>query len=256
MFSRAGVRALDRAAAEELQIPTLLLMENAATALEECCAEVMREKSLERVAIICGPGNNGGDGLALARRLANRGLDPFVGLTAPADRFRGDAEANLSVVERMGLRVVDPILALSPQAAIEIIFRDGYYGSSDEELRRLLIVDAMIGTGLDRPLSSPAADAARWMNALRGRGATVVSADIPSGLDADSGLPIGLEAVQADVTVTFAGLKLGFLQACAWRYTGRIVVGDIGAPAELLRRFALPPIGRQRWTAPGMIDRA
>lgn len=239
IFSREGVRDLDKAAAGELGIPALVLMENAAFALAQACLELIRQRGLRRIGIVCGPGNNGGDGLALARHLVNRGHDPLVALTAPAGAYSGDAAVNLRIIENMGLRILDPIVALAPQAALEILHRDGRRHGPDENAREVLLVDAMLGTGLDRPIRPPMDQAIVWMNRLRQQGATTLAVDIPTGLDCDTGLPLGPHAVRADLTVTLAGIKRGFLEPQSRDYTGRVVVGDIGVPVSLMRKFAL-----------------
>ncbi|MDX2115554.1 MAG: NAD(P)H-hydrate epimerase [Planctomycetota bacterium] len=244
VFSVEGARALDRAVETELGLPTIVLMENAARSLAEASLALMRERTLDQVAIVCGPGNNGGDGLALARHLACRGLDPFVGLTQPADMYKGDAATNLRAVEALDLRLIDPILAMAPQAAMAIVFRNGAFGSTDEELRRLLVVDALLGTGISRAPSPPIERAIRWMNGLRGRGATILAIDVPTGLDADTGIPAGEHVVHSDVTVTLGGLKKGLLEPGSARYTGKLLVGDLGVPPAFMRRFALPPSRR------------
>lgn len=243
VFTRAGVRALDQAAAEELGIPSILLMENAAVALAQACFELVAAKCLVRIGIVCGPGNNGGDGLALARHLANRGHDPLVALAALPDAYKGDAATNLRIVEAMGLRVLDPIVSMAPQAALEILHRDGREHGPERDPRDVLLVDAMLGTGQDKPVRPPMDQAIRWMNGLRARGATTLAVDVPTGLDCDTGLPLGELVVRADVTVTLAGLKRGFLQPQAKEYAGKVLVGDIGIPSAFMRRFAMDP----RW---------
>lgn len=239
VFSRERVRALDAAAAEELAIPSLLLMEHAAYSLARTALELIRERNLSRIGIVCGPGNNGGDGLALARHLTLAGHDPLVALASVPDRYTGDAAINLRIVEQMGLRVLDPIVSMAPQAALEILHRDGRDHSYDRDPKDVLLIDALLGTGLDRPVRPPMDQAIRWMNALRARGATTLAVDIPSGLDCDTGMALGGHAVRADITVTLAGVKQGFLEPQSRDYTGKVVVGSIGLPQEFMRKFAL-----------------
>jgi hydroxyethylthiazole kinase-like uncharacterized protein yjeF len=238
VLSREGVRALDRAAVEELGIPGIVLMENAGVSLCGACTGLIRERSISRIGIVCGPGNNGGDGLVLARHLSNRGFDPLVALTAAPGAYTGDAATNLRIVESMGLRILDPIVSMAPQAALEILHRDGRDHGAERDPRDVLLVDAMLGTGLDRPVRAPMDQAVRWMNGLRARGASVLAVDLPTGMDCDTGLPIGEHIVHADVTVTLAGMKKGFLEPQSRRWTGSIVVGDIGVPPSLAARFA------------------
>lgn len=242
IFSRDSVRALDKAATDDLGIPSILLMEHAAFALARAALELIREKNLTRIGIVCGPGNNGGDGLALARHLAIHGIDPLIALASVPGQYKGDAATNLHIVEQMGLRILDPILSMAPQAALEILHRDGRDHSSDRVPKDVLLIDALFGTGLDRAVKPPMDQAIRWMNALRARGATTLAVDIPSGLDCDTGLPLtggGDHTVRADVTVTLAGMKQGFLEPQSRDYTGKVTVGSIGLPHDFMKRFAL-----------------
>ncbi len=229
LFSREAVRALDRAAQSELAIPGILLMENAAFALEAASQRLMAERTLDRALILAGPGGNGGDGLALARRLSNRGVAVAVTLAFDPAQARGDAAINLTIAGRMGL----PIAPAHPA---------GPWPSTDlaPEPRRTLVVDALLGTGADRPPEGVIARAIGAVQAMRNAGATVLAVDLPSGLDADTGRPLGLSCVRADLTVTLAGMKQGLLNECAHQWTGPVLVGDIGVPAALLRRFGSP----------------
>ncbi|MBL8745008.1 MAG: NAD(P)H-hydrate epimerase [Phycisphaerae bacterium] len=239
IFTRERARALDKAAAEDLGIPSILLMEHAAFALADAALRLIREKNLTRIGIVCGPGNNGGDGLALARHLALHNIDPLIALASVPGQYKGDAATNLHIVEQMGLRILDPIVSMAPQAALEILHRDGRDHAYDRDPKDVLLIDALLGTGLDRPVKPPMDQAIRWMNALRARGATTLAADIPSGLDADTGLPIGEHVVRADITVTFAGMKQGFLEPQSRDYTGNVIVAGIGLPHEFMKKFAL-----------------
>lgn len=229
-FSREAVRALDRAAADELGIPGIVLMENAAVAIEEAALAMLAGAGCidPGVLVCCGPGNNGGDGLALARRLAGRGLRTAAMLCAPRDRFAGDALTNLRIAERIGLGLFD-LDARAPEVSLSAML--------DAAGSPALIVDALFGTGLDRPIQPPLTTVVRWIDTLQRQGAMVLAVDIPSGLDCDTGAPIGEAAVTAGVTVTLAGRKRGFDNPDSRRWTGEVVVGDIGVPPALLRRF-------------------
>jgi NAD(P)H-hydrate epimerase len=225
VFSRASVRDVDRLAVEQYGIPSIVLMENAALHLAEVALDLADEDEPPRILVVCGPGNNGGDGLAAARHLSNAGAHVQVLLSGPADRYTGDAAINLGIVQRMGLPlgvIGKPPASLAEAAAA--------LGGCD------ILIDALLGTGLDQPVREPLAGLIRSMNDMRDRGATVVSADLPSGLDADSGEPLGV-AVKADTTVSFVGLKEGFLKLGAQPYIGEVIVADIGAPADLTRRL-------------------
>jgi len=226
LFTRAGVRALDRAAAHDVGIPGIVLMENAAVALRQAALEIIASRSLRSAELCCGPGNNGGDALALARHLHNQGVAVRCLLAGEGSAVRGDAEINLNIARRMGL-TVEP---WTPGLALE-------------DPSGALVVDGLLGTGLDRALSGTIEGFAKWINAQRDGGAFVLAVDIPTGLDADTGRPLGPTCVKADRTVTLAGMKAGLTEPEASAWCGEVLVGDIGAPTALLRRFALHEAG-------------
>lgn len=239
VFDRAAVRELDRAAVDEFQIPSVLLMENAATALTHV-AHSMGALAPGGALIVCGPGNNGGDGFALARKLSNLGVSARVVVLCDRERFRGDAATNLTILERMDL-------------PIAFVGDDDAQRRLGEEWVRLgargVLVDAMFGTGMTSPARAPFDDAIRWMNAKRissSESTAVLAVDLPSGLDCDRGVPIdGADetTVRADVTVTLAGLKRGLLHQKSLAYTGCVLSADIGAPRALVERLG-SPLGR------------
>jgi NAD(P)H-hydrate epimerase len=227
VLDRAAARQIDRLSVERYALPTLILMENAARHTADVALELVEDIDKPRVLIVCGNGNNGGDGLAAARHLHNAGARISILLAAPDTRFTGDAAANLAVVRRMNLAAysvgTDP--DLSARQALE------RFSGAD------LIIDALLGTGLDRPVDGAFAKLIAWMNAYRD--APVLSVDIPSGLDCDSGRPLGA-AVHADSTITFVGLKRGFLTLEAQEFLGDVTVADIGVPRELIAELATP----------------
>lgn len=232
VFDRASVRELDRAAVDEFAIPGVTLMENAATALAHV-AHAMCDTVGGGALIVCGPGNNGGDGFALARKLSNLDVTTRIAVLCERERYRGDAAINLEIIERMKL----PLCFLGSDV-------DRRLGEEWVRLgARGVVVDAMFGTGLTSAPRSPYDCAIRWINDKRVALADSVAAlavDVPSGLDCDSGTPLDGSSetvVRADVTVTLAGLKRGFLTEHASAYTGRTMAADIGAPRELLERF-------------------
>ncbi|TVQ33253.1 MAG: NAD(P)H-hydrate epimerase [Phycisphaeraceae bacterium] len=232
VFRRAGIRAVDEAAIQKYGIPGVALMENAATALRDAC--LPRLDGADPLAlIVTGPGNNGGDGLALARRLDNEHVRTATVLARSPDRYEGDAATNLRIVERMGL----PLFIAGDSDPTSVL--DAAVQSHGEPT---MIVDAIFGTGLDRPMREPYPAIVSWINE-RGRGGVdIVAVDIPSGLDCDTGRPLGTgndSAVRADLTVTLAGMKIGFFEPGASAWTGEVIVGDIGAPRELLEQLAV-----------------
>lgn len=239
VFTREAARRVDQAALLDYGMPGVVLMENAAAALE-AAAERMLAGRGGPVVILCGPGNNGGDGFALARRLHNRGAEVRVAMSgpAPASEIMSDAAINLRIIQRMRMtiRVVD---AAAPEASL-----DGMCASAGEPR---LLVDALLGTGMRTPARAPMTGMIRWINRRRSAGAPVLAVDVPTGLDCDTGLPMidpasGEEAcvVRADATVTLVGLKTGFVAHSAAAYLGVVTVGDIGAPRELLERLGEP----------------
>lgn len=222
VMSRDRVRELDRRAVADFGVPSIVLMENAAVHLAQHAVALLDEAADTRVAICCGPGNNGGDGLAVARHVANAGIAPTVLLLAPPDAYAGDAGANLAIDRAMGL----DIRAFSEHAL-------------DPADPPGLIVDAIFGTGLTRPPAGVFARAIERINACGSGRSLVLAVDIPSGLDADSGRPLGM-SVEADLTVTLAAVKPGFLALEAQGWLGELVVADIGAPRSLVEALGEP----------------
>jgi hydroxyethylthiazole kinase-like uncharacterized protein yjeF len=209
------MRAADRAAIRS-GIPASTLMENAAVSVVEAIAS--RFPAWRRTVVVCGPGNNGGDGLAVARLLAERGHAVRVFTLRDPEAYRGAAAANAKRAEKKGL-ALEPLgtsrgLAELPRAAREA---DG-------------IVDALFGTGLDRRLAGLAARVVRVMNAA---GKPIVAADVPSGLSSDAAEERD-PSVSATVTVAFAAPKICHAFPPARRRCGRIIVSDIGIPRRML----------------------
>lgn len=213
-LTRAAVRELDRRAIDEFGIPGIVLMENAG----RNCAEILHHLNPHRlrVAIVCGPGNNGGDGFVIARHLDRLGVSVNVWVTADPTQLPADAKTNFCIIERMKLPV-----NISPAITVETLQRFGW------------VVDALFGTGLTRALESPY-DAI--VDAINSSGAQVLAVDIPSGLDCDTGRLLG-STVRAQHTVTFVGMKSGFMNAAARPYVGKVHFADIGAPRSLVDEY-------------------
>jgi len=207
LASAETMRALDLHTIEDLGISGELLMECAGLLVaREVVAALQPGGS---VWVVCGPGNNGGDGLVVARQLHLRGLPVRVSLVSDPQKLHGDALASWRRAERVGVPTAASRSRLEP-------------GS--------VVVDALFGTGLARAVTGPAAVAIRRINQCRPR-AQVVSIDLPSGLHADTGQPLGV-AVQADVTLTLGLPKLGLVLEPGRSQAGRIVVGRIGIADE------------------------
>ena len=211
-LTRAQSREIDRRAIEVYQIPGVVLMENAARAAADVACHMLANDCGGEVLILCGGGNNGGDGLAVARHLHNRGADVSVALTIDPARYQGDAAINWQIISAMKL----PIFTASPDLI--------------RQAPALLLIDAIFGTGLGAPPRDPFAALANAVN----RSATqVLAIDCPSGLDCDSGIPFG-PCIRATRTITFVAKKTGFDNPQAREWLGEVTVGDIGCPRELL----------------------
>ena len=237
-LTREAMRELDRYAIEEIGIPGMVLMENAGKSVAEAALHLLRKSkgghsnatsrfaglrdllqtAAKHVAVVCGKGNNGGDGFVAARHLTNNGIKVTVLLTCREQDMRteGDAARNFAILKKT-------------QSPLLNILDIGTLGDWNDILcRTACVIDAMFGTGLDKPVSSPFAEIIELVNRC---GRPVVAVDVPSGLDCNTGLPLGC-AVQADVTVTFAAPKTGFFRRGARKYTGRLVVANIGIPRQ------------------------
>jgi len=218
ILDRESVRRVDRAAIEEYGIPGIVLMENAALGLAVVALTMLGDApgNPPSVLIVCGSGNNGGDGYALGRHLHNAGVRvTFAALGEP--KPGSDAAINRASALKMGL----------PEVPAD---RAGEHFDCD------LIVDGIFGTGLDRPVRGAAAEVIDRINASR---RPVLAIDVPSGLDCDTGRPLGT-AIRAARTVTFVGRKPALTDPRAREFTGEVSVADIGAPVELLERFGRP----------------
>ncbi|HKQ46708.1 MAG TPA: NAD(P)H-hydrate epimerase [Phycisphaerae bacterium] len=216
-MTRAQVREIDRRAIEEFGIPGIVLMENAGRGTAEFIMRTLRPAG--PIGIVCGGGNNGGDGFVIARHLANAGLEIVLFLACDPARLKGDAAVNYGIVEKMKLRSYPFDSPEQVHAASPALHQ------SD------VIVDAILGTGFSgsvRPPTNLAIEAIN--NAPR---ATIVAVDVPSGLDCDTGTP-ATPTVRAHHTVTFVARKIGFDSPGAKAYTGRVIVADIGASATLV----------------------
>lgn len=225
--------AADRFAIDALGVPGIALMENASRHVARAVAE--RCPADAPVVVVCGGGNNGGDGFGAARHLAAWGRAVELYLLREPERYAGDAALNLEACRRMGLPLA-PWPAGGPPPA-----RAGW------------VVDAALGTGLAGDVRGPAADAIRWMNRCP---APVLAVDIPSGIDGRSGAVRGV-AVDARHTVTFAASKPGHWLFPGAGHRGTLEIVDIGMPAAAIERTAA-----RRWLlgdadlAPAMRPRA
>ncbi len=210
LASTSQMKEIDRIAIEEYKIPSLELMENAAEKVAEAAKAVLSGLDNRKVLVLCGTGNNGGDGFAAARILAAKGYEVKCYLIGSPEKCTKDCKAN---IDR---------LSLPPMA---------YTGQSLEEAG--LIIDAIFGVGLNRDLEGLYAKAVLAINAS---GAKVISCDIPSGINGDSGR-ICKTAVKADYTITFSCSKPGLEREAGLEYAGEIKVVPIGIPEEIIDRM-------------------
>ncbi|HWF85253.1 MAG TPA: NAD(P)H-hydrate dehydratase [Vicinamibacterales bacterium] len=218
ILNAAQMREADRRTIEEIGIPSLVLMENAGRQVVAAMEAVHSDLLERQVAILCGRGNNGGDGFVVARTLVQRGVDVSVFLMGRVADVRGDARTNLEILGRLGVTVVE----VDDSQAWELHF--------SEVSNCTLIVDAIFGTGLNAPLSGFIESVVTDINAS---GIPVVSIDVPSGLSADSCDPPGT-SIEAGMTVTLAAPKLPLVLPPGELRAGDIVIADIGIPAGVL----------------------
>lgn len=193
---------------ETIGLPSIVLMENAAIGSAAIARRLLDDQP-GAVVVVCGSGENGGDGYAMARHLLIAGC--AVQLVAVASPRAGSAAAvNAAAAARLGIPVSANLATIDAPP-------------------RSLIVDCIFGIGLDRPVSGPPREAIERINACRAGGASVLAIDLPSGLCPMTGQPLGV-AVRATVTATMGSLKPGFAAAGAAEFTGRVEVVQIGVP--------------------------
>jgi NAD(P)H-hydrate epimerase len=215
VMSREEVRAFDKWAIETLGIPGAVLMENAGRSCAELVKNKLKHIPKPKVCIFCGAGNNGGDGYVIARHLINSGFKVTVVLCGDRDKVKGDAKINLDILERLG----QPIERLNMKNS-NIAWQVKEFAADAD-----MLVDALFGTGLTGQLSDEFKSLIESINVLN---RSILAVDIPSGLDCDTGLPLGA-AIKATYTVTFVAVKTGFIAAKdAFQYTGDVFIASIG----------------------------
>jgi NAD(P)H-hydrate epimerase len=209
LATREIVREIDRVTIEEYGIPGIILMENAGRAVARVVLQEFPQA--KRVAIFAGGGNNGGDGFVVARHLMGEGLDVTTYLATDPRKYKGDALTNLEALRRIGGKLVE----LKGDFSV--------YEKADA------IIDALFGTGLDREVEGFYREVIEFINS---QPVPRVAVDLPSGLNADTGFPLGV-SVRASVTVTFVLPKLGLAIYPGIDYAGRVYVVDITTPKFL-----------------------
>jgi NAD(P)H-hydrate epimerase len=210
---------VDRLTSERFLIPSILLMENAGRSFVDELGKFCSGLDKKRVTILCGRGNNGGDGFVAARYLSLGGAMPTVMLFADPELLKGDARTNWQIAEAMGI----PIHVFTVPSDGEAYLND--------MLLPDIIVDALFGTGLSKPIGPEFLPILQWIEKISSH-ACVASVDIPSGIMADSASTPG-NAVKADLTVTFSALKLAHIAPPASDFAGKVVLMPIGSPSIL-----------------------
>ncbi|MEZ5420158.1 MAG: NAD(P)H-hydrate dehydratase [Vicinamibacterales bacterium] len=208
------MREADRRTIDEIGIPSIVLMENAGRQVVAALEALVDDLASRRVAVLCGTGNNGGDGFVVARSLLQRGLAPAVFLVGTAAEVRGDARTNLDVLGQLGVALVE----VADAGAWEL--HGSHVTGAD------VVVDALMGTGLSRALAGLHETIVADLNASD---AMVVAVDLPTGLSADTAEFIG-PAVHADVTVTLGAPKVPLVLPPAEHVVGDVVIADIAIP--------------------------
>jgi NAD(P)H-hydrate epimerase len=214
-LTRAESRDIDRYAIEVLGVPGIVLMENAGRGAVDVL--LSRQATCHTALIVCGKGNNGGDGFVMARHLASRGVSVQIALLASPTDLTGDAKVNFEIAQRLDLPVADLSLAENLPRELDELAIDVDW-----------IIDAMLGMGAVGEPREPFRAAIEWVNRQSARKLAV---DIPSGLDCDTAKP-SAATIRADVTCTFHAPKVGFLQPSAAEFLGDLHVVSIGIPAS------------------------
>lgn len=214
------MQKLDHRTIADIGIPGIVLMEIAGRGAAACLVNYFPLAQVGRVTVLAGPGNNGGDGYVIARRLSVLGAEVQIILLAERKKVTGDALINLEVAEKLGIPIHEWI-------------GDDNLGDLDLLLKRSdVIVDALLGTGLSKPVKGIFA---RVIDLVNASDAYVLAVDLPSGLSADTGNPLG-RAVQADLTVTFGLPKVAHVSYPGLDYCQDVEVVDIGIPTSVIQQ--------------------
>ena len=220
VVTAAEMRQIDQDTIEGIGIPGIVLMETAGSAIVRAIEQ--HYPACKRIGILAGKGNNGGDGIVIARQLAHAGHDVHLFLVSPPESFTGEAHTNLQIAKNLKLRIEE----ISTDTALSV--------EEDASLNHIasceLLVDAVLGTGLRGEVRDPIATIISAINNLP---IPILSVDLPSGLDADTGNPLGT-CMQADRTVTIGLPKRGLLVHPGAELTGKLEVADIGFPEQVI----------------------
>jgi NAD(P)H-hydrate epimerase len=226
ILTAAQMREADRFTIEDIGIPSLVLMENAGRQVVAAIEAGYENQLTGRVAVLCGRGNNGGDGFVVARTLLQRGVDTSVFVVGALVDVRGDARTNLDILGRLGVTVVE----IADEQSWELHF--------SEISQCTLIVDAIFGTGLKTAVSGMLETVIADINASD---IPIIAVDLPSGLSADTPHLIG-DCVGATMTVTLAAPKLPLVLPPGEAHAGDVVIADIGIPYEVIEGLEGPHV--------------
>ncbi|MCR4956946.1 MAG: NAD(P)H-hydrate dehydratase [Lachnospiraceae bacterium] len=208
----AEAKAIDQVAIEKIGIPSLVLMENAASALTWTIRKSCDE--FTKVLVVCGSGNNGADGVACARNLWEKGIQAKILIIGEKEKFTSEMEIQCRIAKNSDIPIVE-------EKDVDLFQYD-------------IIVDCIFGVGLSREITGKYKT---WIAEINASGAKVVSADIPSGINATTGEVMGI-AVRADITVTFGLLKCGLVLYPGTEYAGKVEAIDIGFPKKAVNMVA------------------
>lgn len=208
------MKRLDALTIRHFAIPASVLMENAGRSAAEEALKMLPKAGPRRVAVFCGYGNNGGDGFVLARHLLNKGVRVQIYLVGKNKKMSQEAKLNYLILRKM-------------EQKFKLLNSADAFNELKQGIKKFhLIVDGIFGIGLKGELDNFYQE---LFNALNAAGLPILALDIPSGLDADTGMPLG-DAIRAKRTVAFGLLKRGLIQEHARKFTGKIIVGDISLP--------------------------
>ena len=228
---------MDRTAIEVVGIPGIVLMENAGRGATEIMHRYFPELGSKRVAVLAGGGNNGGDGFVISRHLWQQRVEVSVYCLKKRESYQGDAKINLEIIEKLGVPV-------------EEYTDNGSLTALKEELMKAdLLVDAILGTGLKAPVRGFYREVIDMVNQL---GGPVLAVDLPSGLSASSGLPLGT-CIQATATATFGLPKVGQLVTPGCTFVGHLEVVDIGLPRSVTETPTPPRMWLEDGDLAGML---
>ena len=220
VVTAAEMRQIDQDTIEGIGIPGIVLMETAGSAIVRAIEQ--HYPTSKRIGIFAGKGNNGGDGLVIARQLAHTGYDVHLFLVSPPDTFTGEAHINLQIAKNLKLPIKEILTDTAPEIEKDVF--SNHIASCE------LFIDAILGTGLHGDVRDPIATIINGINSLS---IPILSVDLPSGLDADTGNPLGT-CVRADRTVTIGLPKRGLLIHPGAELAGKLEVADIGFPEQVI----------------------